>query len=337
MHRPTLPRATHDPSPSDCYTQGSRMRIPRSPDSILITAGIAALVLGCSSTPDQQIITLPTAGAGNVQPGGGTGTGGTGVTTGGGGAGSIAGSSTGGSVNNGGSGGSTPMAGSGGSAGSEASSGSGGGGGSGGAGEDPNKKMLLDNTPATFAGWKSVRNGGANPWKNNGDGTMTVATNTGDIQTTETFNDVFLHLEYMSPKWVTEPGDDQQRGNSGAYLKGSYEVQILNTFGMPPANDRCGAIYGVSAPLEVACFDAEEWNTYEVEFQAQKCNGNQKTANARFLSVKLNGKLVQENVDVPGVTQAGQQESCDPKGLLLQDHSTVVPVTFRNIWVIPRN
>jgi hypothetical protein len=265
-------------------------------------------------------------------------TGGSSVTAGGGGAGSIAGSSTGGSVSNGGSGGSAPTGGSGGSGGSAGgSSGSGGGGGSGGVAEDPNKVVLLDNTPASFAGWKSVRNGGANPWKNNGDGTMTVATNTGDIQSTAAFNDVYVYLEYMSPKWVTEPGDDQQRGNSGVYMKGSYEAQILNTFGMPPANDRCGAIYGVSSPLEVACLDAEEWNVYEIEFQSQKCNGNQKTANARFVSVKLNGKLVQQNVDVPTTTQAGQPESCDPKGILLQDHSTVVPVTFRNIWVIPRN
>jgi hypothetical protein len=203
--------------------------------------------------------------------------------------------------------------------------------------EDPNKKVLLDNTKATFDGWKSVRNGGANPWENNGDGTMTVATNTGDIQSTETFQDVFVHVEYMSPRWVTTPSDDQERGNSGVYLKGSYEVQILNTFGMAPANDRCGAIYGVSAPLVTACFDAEEWNVYEIEFKAQTCNGTQKTANARFVTVKLNGELVQQDVDVTGTTQAGQNEDCGPKGILLQDHSSVVPVTYRNIWVIPRN
>jgi hypothetical protein len=328
------------------YTTQSPVKVlpmlkSRSFSSILVAAGIVAVGIGCSSAPDEGTkVMLPTTGG--MPSGGGTGgpTGGTGVVGGSGGAGPTAGTTTGGMVN-GGSGGAAPIGGSGGGAGplggSGGSSGSGGGGGTGGGGEDPNKVVLLDNTPATFAGWKSVRTGGANPWKNNGDGTMTVSTNTGDIQSTEAFNDVFVHLEYMSPRWVTDPTDDQQRGNSGAYLKGSYEVQILNTFGMAPANDRCGAIYGVSSPLETACFDAEEWNTYEIEFKSQTCNGNQKTANARFISVKLNGKLVQENVDVPTTTQAGQDESCDPKGILLQDHSTVVPVTFRNIWVIPRN
>lgn len=311
--------------------------------NILSFIALSALI-ACSSTPDQQIVMLPTAGSGNVQPGGGTDTGGAGITTGGGGggAGPIAGSAPEGGVNSGGSGGSTPdLGGSGGSGdvgGSSGSGGGGGGGGAGGSGEDPNKKVLFDGSAETFSGWKSVRpNVVGNPWKNNGDGTMTVAQNTGDIQSTLAFNDVFVHLEYMSPRWVTAPSDDQQRANSGVYMKGSYEVQILNTFGMAPANDRCGAIYGVRAPLETACFDAEEWNIYEIEFKAQTCNGNQKTGNARFIEVKLNGKVVQTNVDVPTTTQAGQPETCDPKGILLQDHATVVPVTFRNIWVIPRN
>jgi hypothetical protein len=115
-------------------------------------------------------------------------------------------------------------------------------------------------------------------------------------------------------------------------------MQILDTFGLSAAVDSCGAIYGVSAPLEVACFDAEQWNVYEIEFRAQVCNQvGQKTANARFVEVKLNGTLVQQNVDVPGVTQAGLAESCEPKGLMLQDHASLLPVSFRNIWVIPRN
>jgi hypothetical protein len=238
-------------------------------------------------------------------------------------------SGAGGAMVTGGSGGMAGMAGLGGAG------GTGGGGGSGG-GDDPNKKVLFDGSPETFNAWKSVRNGGTNPWKNNPDGTMTVQTNTGDIQSTETFNDVFVHVEYMTPR-ITSAGGGQERGNSGIYLKGSYEVQVLDSYGLPPASDGCGAIYGISAPLKSACFDAEEWNVYEIEFKAQVCNGDQKTANANFPEVKLNGELVQQNVSVPGTTQAGQPESCEPKGILLQDHSSILPVTFRNIWVIPRN
>jgi hypothetical protein len=166
---------------------------------------------------------------------------------------------------------------------------------------------------------------------------MTVATGTGDIKSTDTFNDVFVHLEYMTPK-ITSSGGGQERGSSGVYLKGSYEMQILDTFGLPAADDGCGAIYRVRAPLEVACFDAEQWNVYEIEFRAQVCNQQgEKTANARFVEVKLNGTLIQQNVDVPNLTQAGLAESCEPRGLMLQDHASILPVSFRNIWVIPRN
>jgi hypothetical protein len=308
-----------------------------SSNSLSLFGGLIALgaLLGCSSGPEQRTVMLDPSTTGGMPSGGGMGTGGVVGGTGGGGAGTIAGSAAGG-ISGGGSGGSAPVAGTGGTGGSGGSGGSSGSGGSGGMPEDPNKKVLFDGSPATFNAWKSVRNGGANPWQNNGDGTMTVKTNTGDIQSAEAFNDVFVHLEYMTPK-ITSAGGGQERGNSGVYLKGSYEAQVLDTYGLPPASDGCGAIYGISAPLKVACFDAEEWNVYEIEFKANTCQNGQKSGNANFTEVKLNGELVQQNVAVPGTTQAGQPESCDPKGILLQDHSSILPVTFRNIWVIPRN
>jgi hypothetical protein len=236
----------------------------------------------------------------------------------------IAGSATGGTAS--------------GQAGSQTSAGSGGAGGTGGAGQEANKVVLFDGSPGTFKEWVSVRSGAGNPWQANADGTMTVQSNAGDIQSKAKFNDVFVHVEYMTPKIVGEGTSEQQRGNSGVYLKGSYEAQILDTYGLPPTNGGCGAIYGISAPFSVACFQAEEWNVYEIEFRAQVCSAQgQKTQNARFVEVTLNGELVQQDVDVPGTTQAGQAESCEPRGLLLQDHSTVVPVSFRNIWAIPRD
>lgn len=211
------------------------------------------------------------------------------------------------------------------------------GGGGGNAGEEGNKVVLFDGSPQTFDSWRSVRNGGNNPWTFNDDGTMTVQSNTGDILSEPVFNDVFVHVEYKTPRFISA-GGGQERGNSGVYLKGSYELQILDTKGLPPASDGCGAIYGISPPLVSACFADEDWNVYEIEFKAQLCNDQgQKTANARFLEVKLNGMLVQQNVDVPSTTQAGQPESCQPRGVMLQDHSSILPVTFRNIWAIPRN
>jgi len=159
----------------------------------------------------------------------------------------------------------------------------------------------------------------------------------GDILTKMPFTNVFLHVEYRTPKIDVSPADPQQRGNSGVYLKGSYEMQVLDTFGFAPANDYCGALYKIAAPLVSACKMAGEWNAYDIEFTANVCTNGTKTTNAKFVEVKLNDMLVQQNVVADHTTQAGLDETCDPRGVMLQDHQTVVPVSFRNIWAIPRN
>ena len=199
-----------------------------------------------------------------------------------------------------------------------------------------NKVVLLDSSATSFNSWASVRNGANNPWKNNGDGSMTVITGTGDIQSKQKFQDVFLHVEYKTPM-MPASATGQERGNSGIYLKGSYEMQVLDTYGQAPAIDGCGALYSIKAPLVTACYQQEMWNTYEIEFKAQVCNAQgQKTANARMVKVTLNGMLVHQDVEASHTTTAGQPEDCAPKGILLQNHSSVLPVSYRNIWVIPR-
>jgi hypothetical protein len=305
--------------------------------SLLLVSGIVAASFACSSggTGTEEMIKVPnppantggsnaavagSGGTGAVLPSAGnTATGGTGVGQ----AGSPASGGTGGVASGGtGTGGAGGMA--------------GGAGGTGGVIEDPNKVVLFDGSETTFKAWKARNNNQDNPWMNNGDGTMTVKTNTGDIISKQTFQDVFLHLEYKTPK-ITSAGGGQERGNSGVYMKGAYEMQILDTYGLPPAIDGCGALYSIKSPLVVACKKEDEWNTYEIEFKAQVCSNGQKTANAKFLEVKLNGMVVQQNVEADHTTQAGLEENCDPMGVLLQDHSSILPVSFRNIWVIPRN
>lgn len=221
-------------------------------------------------------------------------------------------------------------------------SGVGGTGGVAGSGEEPNKVVLFDGSQQTFNGWYP-RNGGknaANPWTNNGDGTMTVKGD--DIITKLAFTDVFVHLEYWSPKFDYPPSTDfTQRGASGVFLKGSFELAIVDTFGLSPepyqANAFCGAIHTISAPLVSACRPGGEWNAYDIEFRAEDCTGGVKTSSAEFVEVRLNGILVQQDVAVDHVTQAGLTETCEPRGLLLQNISTIVPVSFRNIWAIPRD
>jgi hypothetical protein len=327
-----FPSSFNNESPA----KGPTMLQSRFLSKVLIPVGILSVGIGCSSGgTETKTITVPNP-MGGTPGAGGSGTGGAGVTTGGGGAGPTAGSAPVGGSTSGGSGGSVAVGGSGGSGDSGGSAGSGGGGGSGGTGEDPNKVVLFDGSDASFNAWRSRNGGGANPWTKNADGSMTVKTGTGDIQSTQTFNSVFVHVEYMTPV-LTSDSMGQERGNSGVYLKGAYEMQILDGFGTSPATNGCGAIYGVSAPIVVACKEAEQWNTYEAEFVAQECDGDTKTAPARFVEVKLNGTLVQQNVTVNGSTQGGLPESCEPRGLLLQDHSSTLPVKYKNIWVIPRD
>jgi hypothetical protein len=156
------------------------------------------------------------------------------------------------------------------------------------------------------------------------------------------FQNVCLHVEYQAPKHTYDAaGDAQQRGNSGIYLKGSWEMQVLDTFDLGKTqNDYCGAIYKIAAPLVSACKTGGEWNSYDIEFQGQVCtNPSTVTTQAKFVKVNLNGTLVQNNVSIPDSTQptqAGMNPVCEPRGLLLQDHGTIVPVSFRNIWAIPR-
>ena len=116
------------------------------------------------------------------------------------------------------------------------------------------------------------------------------------------------------------------------YLKSAYEMQILDSASSPADINTCGAVYGISRPLVVACNPELVWNTYEIEFRASVWNqGGQKLKNAVIVSATLNGKLVQKDVEltVPS-TQSGQPDAPGPQPLMLQDHRN--PDRFRNIW-----
>jgi hypothetical protein len=200
------------------------------------------------------------------------------------------------------------------------------------ASEDETRIALFDGS--NLDAWISRNTGGPAGWQVVGDGTMVVTPGAGDIITRQAFEDVFVHVEYKTPAFPANV-TGQARGNSGVYLQGMYEMQVLDSFGRPPEIDGCGAVYGVRPPLTVACFQEEVWNTYEIEFQAPRydAQGN-KLSNARMVLVTLNGVVVQENTEVPAATPAGLAEAQGPAGLMLQDHGNLV--AFRNIWVIPR-
>jgi len=195
---------------------------------------------------------------------------------------------------------------------------------------------LFDGT--TLTGWQNSATEGAAQWRLVGDGSMeVVASNPStNIQSTMKFEDLCLHLEYLTPMYPTNV-TGQQRGNSGIYFKRSYEMQVLDSYGQPPAIDGCGAVYSVAPPLVVACNMQLVWNTYEIEFKASRWNASgAKTENAVFVSATLNGMVVQRDVELDvSSTTAGEPDARGAQALMLQDHGNAV--RFRNIWAkVPR-
>jgi hypothetical protein len=167
------------------------------------------------------------------------------------------------------------------------------------------------------------------------DGVMTVEPGSGNVRSGFEFGDCQLHVEFRVPRDVT--GEGQNRGNSGVYLHGKYEVQVLDSFGGGKevetyADGQCGAIYKVSPPLVNVCEAPGEWQAYDIVFTAPKFDATgKKTASAR-LTVLHNGVLIQHDVEVKGPTGAaagGEEMATGP--LMLQDHGA--KVEYRNIWV----
>jgi hypothetical protein len=164
------------------------------------------------------------------------------------------------------------------------------------------------------------------------DGAMGGVRGHGDIITKEKFGGTFkLHVEFRVPY---EPGGQGQgRGNSGVYLQGRYEVQVLDSYGLKPGKNDCGAIYGVSAPKVNACKAPTVWQSYDIEFTAPKCENGKKAEPAR-MTVYQNGVKIQDDVPITSDnTTAGLGGNvCEPGPILLQDHGH--PVQYRNVWLL---
>jgi hypothetical protein len=149
-----------------------------------------------------------------------------------------------------------------------------------------------------------------------------------DIYSDATFGDCELHVEFMVPKG----------SNSGVYLMGQYEVQVLDSFGKPDARlgqGDVGAIYSAAKPAKNAAKPPGEWQTFDIVFQAPRFDASgKKTRNAKFVSVKLNGQEIQNNVEVKGPTGGQLTNDEKPQGPLLfqGDHGIVA---FRNVKVKP--
>lgn len=182
--------------------------------------------------------------------------------------------------------------------------------------------------------WISAVDSTEAKWTLNKDGSMTVKDRTGDIQTKQNFGSVQLHIEWKSPAEVQRDG--QNRGNSGIFLNGLYEVQVLdNNDNDTYVNGQVGSIYKQHIPLAMASVPTGKWNTYDIIYHAPDFEKGQKVKSGT-LTVIHNGVLVQDHVEIKGTTPYIGWPKNPPHGkgpLRLQDHGDNSRVSFRNIWV----
>jgi hypothetical protein len=146
------------------------------------------------------------------------------------------------------------------------------------------------------------------------------------------FRSCQLHVEFLLPFMPAARG--QARANSGCYLQGRYEVQMLDSFGLKGENNECGGIYSIKAPDVNMCFPPLAWQTYDVDYTAAKYENDNKVKNAT-MTVKHNGVTVHDHVELPHATTAAPvAEGPQPGPIHLQDHGN--PVRYRNIWLVEK-
>lgn len=150
--------------------------------------------------------------------------------------------------------------------------------------------------------------------------------------TKKKFGDHHMHIEFRTPFMPTARG--QGRGNSGVYIQGRYECQVLDSFGLEGEENECGGIYSIAKPAVNMCFPPLAWQTYDIDFTAAKFDEQgKKTKNAR-VTIKHNGVNIYDDMELPHGTPGWHEEGPGPDALFLQNHGN--PVAFRNIWVVEK-
>jgi hypothetical protein len=182
--------------------------------------------------------------------------------------------------------------------------------------------------------WRSADSAGAPARWRVADGYMEVVGGAGGIATARAFGDVQLHLEWASP--ATPAGEGQERGNSGVFLMGRYEVQVLDSYRNPTyADGQAAAVYGQHPPLVNAARAPGQWQTYDIVFRRPRFDRAGKLLRPARVTVLHNGILVQDAVALTGPSGHKERPPYSPHPdrlpLVLQDHGN--PVRFRNVWV----
>ena len=195
-------------------------------------------------------------------------------------------------------------------------------------GAPPAGAIVLLGAKADSGAW-TQRDGKPAAWTLASDGTLEVAAGKGDLRTKQEFGDARFHVEFAVPR---ESGEGEARGNSGVYLMGRYELQVLDSYAKDSGVGDCAAIYGQRAPAVNACKQPTAWQSFDIRWRAPRIGADgKKRANAR-ISVWHNGILVHDDVELATATPGGlsdQEVSAGP--LLLQEHGHAV--RYRNIWL----
>ena len=143
-----------------------------------------------------------------------------------------------------------------------------------------------------------------------------------------------LHVEFRTPYMPQDSG--QARGNSGCYVQGRWEVQILDSFGLEGKDNECGGIYSVGEPSVNMCYPPLAWQTYDIDFTAAKYDATGKLTDNARITVRHNGVVIHNNRELPNrkTTAAPVEVGPEPGPVYLQDHGN--PVRFRNVWFVEK-
>ena len=195
----------------------------------------------------------------------------------------------------------------------------------------PSDAIILFNGK-NAAAWKH-QNGDTVKWTMS-DNTMVVKGGTGNIETRQKFGDCQLHIEWRTPTEVK--GDGQERGNSGIFMMGRYELQILDSYNNRTySNGQAGSIFKQYPPLVNASKGPGEWQSFDIVFKAPSFNDSGAVQEPARMTVFHNGVLIQNNVTLWGGTKyiglPTYEKHAAKESIVLQDHSN--PMAFRNIWI----
>ena len=174
-------------------------------------------------------------------------------------------------------------------------------------------------------------------WKIDADGAITDIKGAGDLITKEAFGNCQLHIEFREPSEVKSSG--QGRGNSGVYIMGKYEIQVLDSYNNPTySNGQAGAVYKQHVPLVNASRKPGQWQSYDIIFTAPLFKENGDLESPARVTVIHNGVLIQNNVTILGPTdwvmKPVYKKHASKLPLMLQDHGDDGnPISYRNIWI----